>query len=553
MASDDELYDYDYDDEELEDVDSEGVEMEEDDCDGGHLEDEDDVSVPEPPVKCLAITKEALSNAQQEDLTAVMNLFNIKQHHARADLIRYRWNMERITDQMERKGQDIMLMEAGVASPHQEGNDGAARSRRVTCGVCFEDFSSPRKVSTMDCGHSFCNDCWTGYFVSSLDSGKKQIRCMALKCPAICDEAVVQRLLRGEHPAAAARFLDFLLNSYVDDNAAVMWCPSVPHCGHAIRASSGESAPLCEVECPCGHGFCFRCAAPAHSPCPCAMWERWEAKCLGEAENVKWLLANTKTCPKCFKSSSRRAAATTSPAHAASIYGTISLLWLCGAATGLAHDYERIEGHSCNRFDEDKKRKVDDAQRQLRRYEHYYKRFQAHDMSYRSERDKLGPSLVENVIDRLESHDSVLYQNAAQSLADSHRTLLVCRQVLSRSFVFAYYMFDDEDVTTTTQEGTLLAQAKELFENYQQGVEALVEKLTELLDTTSKLPEEDKEEELLKEFEGAKKKALNYAATIEAHCGKMYACIQDELLPMLVEPMVIAPFQKKGPLKAHKE
>ncbi|GJN24036.1 hypothetical protein PR202_gb11744 [Eleusine coracana subsp. coracana] len=123
MASDDELYDYDYDDEELEDVDSEGVEMEEDDCDGGHLEDEDDVSVPEPPVKCLAITKEALSNAQQEDLTAVMNLFNIKQHHARADLIRYRWNMERITDQMERKGQDIMLMEAGVASPHQEGND----------------------------------------------------------------------------------------------------------------------------------------------------------------------------------------------------------------------------------------------------------------------------------------------------------------------------------------------------------------------------------------------------------------------------------------------
>ncbi|KAK3149981.1 hypothetical protein QOZ80_3AG0225750 [Eleusine coracana subsp. coracana] len=422
------------DDEELEDVDSEGVEMEEDDGDDGHLEDEDDVSVREPPVKCSAITKEALCNAQQEDLTAVMNLFNITQHHARAVLIRYRWNMERITDHMERKGQDIMLMEAGVVS-HQESASCAAGSRRViTCGVCFEDLSL-RKVSTMDCGHSFCNDCWTGYFVSSLDSGKKQIRCMAL------------------------------------------------------------------------------------------MWERWEAKCLGEAENVKWLLANTKTCPKCFKPIIKEGGCN----HVTCSCGQY-LCWLCGVATGLAHDYDRIHGHSCNRFDEDEKRRVSDAQQQLQ---------------------PLGPALVENVIDGLESHDSVLYQNAAQSLADSHRTLLVCRQVLSRSFVFAYYMFH-EDVSTTTQEGTLLAQAKELFENYQQGVEALVEKLTRRRRPSCRRRTRRRRSSS-RSLRGRRRGLSTTPATIEAHCGKMYACIQDELLPMLVEPMVIAPFQKKGPLKADKE
>jgi ariadne-1 len=247
----------------------------------------------------------------------VMGVFNIKQHHARALLIHYRWNTDRLNDHLDRKGQDRMLMEAGVVLQENSSSSSSSSSssrvvssagaktrpsrKKVTCMVCFEDFS-PRAISAMDCGHSFCNDCWTGYFVAALDSGKKQIRCMEVKCPAICDEDVVQRLLRRRDPAAAERLRDFLLRSYVDDNSAVKWCPSVPHCGRAIRLAAAETEPLCEVECPCGTSFCFRCAATTpHSPCPCVMWERWEVKGQSEAENVKWLLVNTKNCPKCFK------------------------------------------------------------------------------------------------------------------------------------------------------------------------------------------------------------------------------------------------------------
>ena len=29
-----------------------------------------------------------------------------------------------------------------------------------------------------------------------------------------------------------------LLESYVDDNKEAKWCPSTPHCGNAIKASS---------------------------------------------------------------------------------------------------------------------------------------------------------------------------------------------------------------------------------------------------------------------------------------------------------------------------
>jgi ariadne-1 len=121
---------------------------------------------------------------------------------------------------------------------------------------------------------------------------------MEVKCSAFCDENLVRFLLGQKYPDMAKRFDRFLLESYIEDNASVKWCPSTPNCGHAIRVGTGER--YCEVECPCGLSFCFNCMAHAHSPCPCSIWEKWNAK-RSEGENIKWILANTKSCPKCFK------------------------------------------------------------------------------------------------------------------------------------------------------------------------------------------------------------------------------------------------------------
>jgi ariadne-1 len=102
-----------------------------------------------------------ITYAQQNYLLAVMNLFDIKQHHARAVLMRYPWRTETIMDEMDRKGQERMLTEAGVVVVPRQQNDAVAAcdagSQRVTCGVCSEDFSRSN-VSTNDCGHFFCND-----------------------------------------------------------------------------------------------------------------------------------------------------------------------------------------------------------------------------------------------------------------------------------------------------------------------------------------------------------------------------------------------------------
>jgi ariadne-1 len=198
----------------------------------------------------------------------------------------------------------------------------------------------------------------------------------------------------------------------------------------------------------CGHFFCFRCAAPAHSPCPCPRYRRG-----GGHVKVKWLLANTKTCPRCYMAIVKgrrmqprhlqlRPESMVNYQHAFSLLNFLMRAAGCAAlppgvnTVGLASTATAATASS---------KRVTDAQRQMRRYEHYYKRFQTHDMSYKTERDVLRPALAEQAIRRLESRCSVGFMKAAQSLADSYRRLLRGRVVLSRSYVFAYYMFDAEE------------------------------------------------------------------------------------------------------------
>lgn len=126
----------------------------------------------------------------------------------------------------------------------------------------------------------------------------RRIRCMEPKCNTICDNVKIRHLISARDPNLADKFDQFLLESYVEDNRRVKWCPSVPHCGNAIHV---DDDGLCEVECACGVQFCFNCSSEAHSPCSCPMWEFWSKKCQDESLTVDWMTVHTKPCPKCQK------------------------------------------------------------------------------------------------------------------------------------------------------------------------------------------------------------------------------------------------------------
>ncbi|KAL7156716.1 hypothetical protein ABFS83_02G027300 [Erythranthe nasuta] len=477
------------------------------------------------------ITKESLLAAQREDLRRVMELLSVREQHARTLLIHYRWDVEKLIAVYVEKGRSCMFSEAGVIAVERVDLDPPKSSSKVMCIVCMDDV--PAKDATkMDCGHCFCNNCWTEHFIVKINEGKsKRIMCMAHKCNAICDEAIIKDLVSVKHPDLAEKFDRFLLESYIEDNKMVKWCPSIPHCGNAIRI---ESDKFCEVECSCGLQFCFNCLSEAHSPCSCSMWELWRKKCRDESETVNWITVHTKPCPKCHKPVEKNGGC-----NLVSCLCGQAFCWLCGGATGRDHTWSSIADHSCGRYKEDTEKKSERAKRDLYRYMHYHNRYKAHTDSFKQE-SRLKEAIKEKV-SNLEERDSKLRDFSW--VTNGLYRLFKSRRALSYSYPFAFYMFGNDlfKGEMTKKECEI---KQHLFEDQQQQLESNVEKLSKILEE----PFDEYPEEKIMQI---RMQVINLSEITDSLCKKTYECVENELLGSLCYTTHhIAPYHSKGIEKA---
>ncbi|KAL2512207.1 putative E3 ubiquitin-protein ligase ARI1 [Abeliophyllum distichum] len=482
---------------------------------------------PSKAPSCKVITKESLLAAQREDLQRVMDLISVREHHARTLLIHYRWDVEKLIAVYVEKGKACMFAEAGVTLVGAVDLDLPESSSTVQCNICIEDVLLS-DVSKMDCGHCFCNNCWTQHFIVKINEGQsKRIRCMAYKCNAICDEAVVRKLVSKKHPDLAEKFDRFLLESYIEDNKMVKWCPSVPHCGNALRVENDE---FCEVECSCGSQFCFSCLSEAHSPCSCLMWKLWTKKCRDESETVNWITVHTKPCPKCHKPVEKNGGC-----NLVSCICGQAFCWLCGGATGRDHTWSNIANHSCGRYKEDGEKKAERAKRDLYRYMHYHNRYKAHTDSFQQE-SRLRETIREKVLN-LEARDSKLRDFSW--VTNGLYRLFRSRRALSYSYPFAFYMFgDDLFKDEMTKKDREIKQ--NLFEDQQQQLESNIEKL-------SKFIEEPFDGYSEKQVMDIRMQVINLSVITDDLCKKMYDCIENDLLGSLQFSIHnIAPYLSKG-------
>lgn len=479
------------------------------------------------------ITKESLIAAQKEILVRVMEFLSVKEKHARILLIHYQWNVDKLFSVYADRGKDHLFACAGLTVFDPCLAKSKRTTKKMTCGICMEDDIPSNVMTRMECGHSYCNDCWKGHFTVKINEGRsKMITCMAHKCNAICDEDVVRKLVK---PELAEKFDRYLVESYVEDNRMVKWCPSTPHCGNAMRKLQDDDG-YDEVECSCGLQFCFSCLCESHSPCSCLMWKLWNEKCVNESESINWITINTRACPKCCKAVQKRDGCN----HITCVCGQ-TFCWLCGGATGRAHSWHHIEGHSCGRYKDEDVRNLERAKRDLDRYTHYHYRFKAHTESLKLE-DKLRQSVTEKAEANFKKKNEDVFKNCLW-VTDAVNRLFRSRRIIKNSYPFAFYMFGEElfkDEMSNEERET----KKCLFEDQQQQLEGLVEKLSEILEK----PFDGYDYE---EFKEMKRQLIDMCDLVDSRCKKMYDCIENDLLgPIQVGIHNITPYRSQGIEKA---
>lgn len=95
---------------------------------------------------------------QREDLGRVMDLFSVREHHARTLLIHYRWDVEKLIAVYVDKGKSCIFAAAGVTLAEFVDLDPEESTSTVMCEICMDDVLA-KDVTLMDCGHCFCNNC----------------------------------------------------------------------------------------------------------------------------------------------------------------------------------------------------------------------------------------------------------------------------------------------------------------------------------------------------------------------------------------------------------
>lgn len=429
---------------------------------------------------------QALVSAPSAELKGLIDMLGLEKWQARALMMHFRWDVKRIESTFADQGPQALMAAAGLMRP--EGAEAPMEidgGTTISCMVCMDDVEPSQATRLTACGHAFCDDCWSGHLKSRIGEGQsRRLRCMAPKCAAVVPEPDVLRIMRSRDPESAATYERALRDSYADDNARVTWCPSTPHCGNAVRAPRGTEGRPGEPQCLCGKCFCFSCKAEPHSPASCVMFREWERKNSDESETHTWIAAHTKPCPKCGKLVEKNGGCNLVSCQCGQCF-----CWLCGQATGRAHTWTTIEGHTCGSFKEEAEAKEKSAASQHKRYMHYFTRWKAH-MDSAGKEDELREKLEERIKSlELSAEQGLLTGDASDAvptvadfawLRTGLARLFRSRRVLANTYIFAFFAFGSmQDDNVPKQERKRM---QELFDDVHGQMEAAVERLSGLLE-----------------------------------------------------------------------
>eukprot|EP00775_Hariotina_reticulata_P011699 gene11699-11843_t len=421
--------------------------------------------------KYLVLTKTEIQKRQKEAVESVISILGISDDDASRLLRKYKWDANRVNEEWFA---DMEGVKAAVGMIDEQPDPPGTLDK---CMICFEVFSRSEMRSAA-CKHGFCTDCWSGYLANAVSSGPSvlDLRCPLPDCKAEVPVVLVHEVL-GTRPKTvqlAQRYDEFALRSFVEDNRSLVWCTGA-NCDNAVECcvERGTDEPLDVICNGCGTTFCFSCKEEAHRPVSCDTVRKWITKNSAESENLNWILANTKPCPKCHRPIEKNQGCM----HMTCSQCRHEFCWLCNGAW--ADHGERTGGfYACNRYEAAKKtgeydgetRRRENAKHSLERYMHYFERWDAHNKA----RDKARKDAAQFAAESLERLSDMTKTPTSQLkfIMDAWGQVIECRRILKWTYAYGYYSFADEDEPYTEQR-------RQFFEFLQGDAERILDQLHE--------------------------------------------------------------------------
>jgi ariadne-1 len=181
-----------------------------------------------------------------------------------------------------------------------------------------------------------------------------------------------------------------------------------------------------DIQCACGYRFCFKCNREAHAPSSCENLVKWLRQCQDDGETHKWIMVNTKDCPKCNSAIEKNGGCN----HMTCRKCTYEFCWICSGPW--------LNHVDCNAYKAtEREESLESTRKSLAKYLFYYDRYQTHDQS-----KKLESTLEKDVrIKELQLYaDPESARFGVDFIGESARQLIECRRVLKYTYVYAYYL-----------------------------------------------------------------------------------------------------------------
>jgi len=254
------------------------------------------------------------------------------------------------------------------------------------------------------------------------------------KCQVLVDDDTVRRLIKDTDQAVKRKYDYFLATSFISSNKNMTSCPNPESCDFIIKVKD----PVCQsIICKCGQYFCFKCKEDWHEPIDCECLKLWNKKASDDSETLNWISSHAKLCPKCESPIEKNGGCN----HMSCRKCKAEFCWAC-MTLWASHNHSM----ACTRYVEDEKTKLSKstAQQSLKRYMFYFERFINHQRSLKAEKEL--QEAVQEKINFLQICSKLSVQEV-QFLSDALQALLKCRTTLMYTYIFSYYLTEDDSNT----------------------------------------------------------------------------------------------------------